>query len=94
MSGLVTVADVQRVIDVVLGAPQVQHNLRSSPFAPVAAFVDGALAIVSRLPDNVVRLTMVTEAGRAIVVDLDRNDAATASALMVGGAPAEPLETA
>lgn len=82
--GLVTVAIVEAVIDAVLGCPQVQHQLQPGPFAPVAAFVDGTLAIVSRLPDDVVRLTMVAEAGRAIVVDLDRNDAATASAILVG----------
>src|SRR5215469_16544505 len=83
MSGLVTVANVEQVIDLVLASPQVQHDLQPSPFAPVAAFVDGALAIVRRLPDGVVRLTMVTEAGRAVVIDLDRNDAATAGAILV-----------
>jgi hypothetical protein len=84
MSGLATVAVVEQVVDAVLGAPQVHHDLlQAGPFEPVAAFVDGTLAIVTRLPNDLVRLTMITEAGRAVVIDLERHDAATASAILV-----------
>ena len=52
----------------------------AGPFGPVVHYEDGVLMTVTRR-DGQVSMTAITEAGAAIVAELDRNDAMTLAAL-------------
>jgi hypothetical protein len=83
--GLGAMATVEAVVDMVQAAPLVEHNVWLPPDTPPFAFVgcDGGMVSVAVRYPEMVRLYLMTEAGRISIVDIDPRDAASASAALV-----------
>lgn len=87
MSGLATLAWMERRRSEVISAPPVDHDLQPTSFDGYASFAGGAVTTVERC-GGFVRLAVATEAGAIVISDLAPQDAATLGMILAGETPA------
>ena len=81
MGGLQTFTNLGNRVATTFALAPIDWGLHAAgPFGPMVHYEDGVLMTVTRR-DGRVSMTAITEAGAAIVAELDQNDAMTLAAL-------------